>query len=81
MLGSQDSHTYLIPAAVIEVVVGGNCSDNLYASIRSGLLHLENIVGVDGSGTVGRRGIVNEQVRVVVIADGDRYDLHGAAGG
>ena len=71
--------THLVSAAVIEVMVGSNASYNLDASFLSSSLHLGNVVRVDGGRLVRR--VVDEEVRVIVVADWDGYDLHSSGGG
>ena len=70
--------TDLVPTAVIKMMVGGNTCDNLDAGLVSGSLDLGDVVGIYGCGFVGR--VVNEEIRVVVVADGDRDDLHSDSG-
>ena len=70
--------THLVSAAVIEVMVGSNASYNLDASFLSSSLDLGNVVRIDGRRLVRR--VVDEEVRVVVVADGDRHDLHFSDG-
>ena len=80
-MNARDSRigTHLIPATVIEVVMGRNACDDLHAGLFGGSLYLGNVVRVDGSRSV--RVIVYEEVGVVVVTDGDGKDLHPVNGG
>lgn len=59
---------------MIEVMVGGYGGDNVDAGLVCGFANLVDVVGVDCGGLVG--GVVDEEVRVVVLADGNGDDLH-----
>ena len=57
---------YLVPTAVIKVMVGRNPSDDPNTRFLCGSLDLGHIVRVDRSGGIG--GVVDEQIRVVILA-------------
>ncbi len=64
---------------MIEVMVGGNSSDNVDAGLVCGFANLVDVVRVDCGGLVG--DVVDEEVRVVVFANGNGDDLHLAGRG
>ena len=70
---------YLVPTAVIKVMVGRNPSDDPNTRFLCGSLDLGHIVRVDRSGGIG--GVVDEEICVVVFPDGDGDDLHLGGGG
>lgn len=67
---------YLVTTAVVEMMVCGYSRHYLHAVGLGGGGDLRDVVRIDGSGSTG--WLVNEQIRVVVFADGNRDDLHGA---
>ena len=71
--------TDLVPTAVIEVMVCSNGGDDFDTGLLGGCLDFGDVVGVNCSRFVGR--VVDEEVRVVVVADWHGYDLHSGGGG
>ena len=67
---------YWVTTTVIMVMVGGEGCNNLDAVLLCGSGDLGDVPGIDGCGFVG--GWVDEEVGVVVVADGNREDLHVA---
>ena len=68
--------TCLVTTAVVKVVVGGDVGDDVDAKVSSGCLELGDIVRVDGGGVLCI--VVDEEVGVVIVADGDGDHLHGS---
>lgn len=58
------------------MVVGGDACDNFDAVGLCSSDNFRYVIGIDGGGLVGR--LVDDEVRVVVVADGNGNDLHGA---
>ena len=64
----------LVTTTVVVVMMGGEGTREFYARFLRCGLDLGDIVGVHGQGLVGL--LVDEEVGVVVVADGDGDDLH-----
>ena len=68
--------TCLVATAVVKVVVGGDVGDDVHAKVSGSCLKLGDVVGIDGGCLLGV--VVDEEVGVVVVADGNGDDLHGS---
>ena len=75
----EQLRTHLVAATVVKVVVGGELADELYALLLGGLDDLWDVIGIDGEGLVDL--VVDEEVGVVVVTNGDGKDLHPVSGG
>lgn len=60
-------------------MMGGKIGNNSNAVTVSSLGDLGHVVGIDGGG--GAAGLVDDEVGIVVISDGDGDNLHGLNGG
>lgn len=67
-----DAH--LVSSAMVVMMMSRDSSDNLYAELLCSCLDLRDGVWIDGGCFL--RLVVDEQVRVVVFADGHWYNFH-----
>ena len=68
--------TCLVATAMVVVVVGGDVGDDVHAKVSGSCLKFGHVVRVDGGGVLCV--VVDEEVGVVIVADGDRDDFHGS---